>query len=57
LNLRNTSKALTVFTDEKRVLLLYGIGFNRLVLLKIYNRKGISGFLIDEMVIPTGNKV
>ena len=32
LSLRNTSKALTIFRDEKRIICLYGTGFKDLIL-------------------------
>ena len=39
LSLRNTSKALIIFKDEKEVMFLYGIGFRDLIYIKFTREK------------------
>ena len=51
-SLRNTSKALDLFDDEKRVIKLYGIGYKDFwCSADIQKKKSISAFIIDETII------
>ena len=51
LSLRNTSNALTIFKDQKRNHVAYGIEFKDLVLLNLYKRKRVSASIIDKTFI------
>jgi transposase-like protein len=56
ISLRNTSKALTIFRDDKRS---YGSVWNwnqRFLFSQIYKRKQVTAFIINETVIQIGNK-
>ena len=56
LSLRNTSKALDIFDDEKRSHIAVWNWIQRFGSCHIYNkRKRISAFIIDETVIQIGN--
>ena len=57
LSLRNTSKPLIIFKDDKRR--SYVSVWNwiqRFGSCNIYNRKRVSAFIIDETVIQVGNQ-
>jgi putative transposase len=57
LSLRNTSKALDIFDDEKRSHIAVWNWIQRIGSLPIYNkRKIVSAFIIDETVIQIGWK-
>jgi putative transposase len=56
LSLRNTSKALDIFDDEKRSHTAVWNWIQRFGSLPIYKRKRISAFIIDETVIQIGNQ-
>src|ERR1044072_4878760 len=56
LSLRNTSKALVIFRDEKRSYVSVWNWIQRFGCLQIYKRKRVSAFIIDETVIQTGNQ-
>ena len=56
LSLRNTSKALTIFKDEKRSYVSIWSWIQRFGSYTIYKRKRISAFIIDETVIQIGNQ-
>jgi putative transposase len=51
LSLRNTSKALTIFKDQKRSYLSVWNWIQRFGSLPIYKRKRVAAFIIDETVI------
>jgi transposase-like protein len=56
LSLRNTSKALVIFRDDKRS---YGSVWNwiqRFGSSQIYKRKRVSAYIIDETIIQIGNQ-
>ncbi len=55
LSLRNTSKALDIFDDEKRSYVSVWNWIQRFGSSQIYKRKRISAFIIDETVIQIGN--
>jgi putative transposase len=55
LSLRNTSKALTIFKDQKRSHVSVWNWIQRFGSLQIYKRKRVSAFIIDETVIQIGN--
>ncbi len=56
LSLRNTSKALDIFEDEKRSYVSVWNWIQRFGSSQIYNkRKRISAFIIDETIIQIGN--
>src|SRR5574339_237403 len=57
LSLRNTSKALTIFKDQKRsyVSMLWN-WIQRFAEYPIYKRKRVTAFIIDETVIQIGNQ-
>jgi putative transposase len=56
LSLRNTSKALDIFDDEKRSHISIWNWIQRFGSSQIYNkRKRVSAFIIDETVIQIGN--
>jgi putative transposase len=56
LSLRNTSKALVIFRDEKRSHIAVWNWIQRFGSLQIYKRKRVSAFIIDETVIQIGNQ-
>ena len=56
LSLRNTSKALTIFKDNKRSYVSVWNWIQRFGSLQIYKRKRVSAFIIDETVIQIGNQ-
>ena len=56
LSLRNTSKALTIFKDEKRSYVSVWNWIQRYSEYPIYKRKRVSAFIIDETVIQIGNQ-
>src|SRR5215510_7196492 len=56
LSLRNTSKALVIFKDEKRSYVSVWNWIQRFGSLEIYKRKRVSAFIIDETVIQIGNQ-
>ena len=56
LSLRNTSKALVIFRDEnKRSYVSVWKWIQRFGFCKIYKRKRVSDFIINETVIQIGN--
>ena len=56
LSIRNTSKALVIFRDEKRSHIAIWNWIQRFGSLQIYKRKRISAFIIDETVIQIGSQ-
>ncbi len=56
LSLRNTSKALEPFKDQKRSHIAIWDWIQRLGSLPIYRRKRVSAFVIDETIIQIGNQ-
>ena len=56
LSLRNTSKALIIFKDDKRSHVSVWNWIQRFGSLQIYKRKKVSAFIIDETVIQIGNQ-
>ena len=56
LSLRNTSKALIIFKDDKRSHVSVWNWIQRFGSLHIYKRKRVSAFIIDETVIQIGNQ-
>ena len=56
LSLRNTSKALVIFNDEKRSYVSIWNWIQKFGSLQIYKRKRVSAFIIDETVIQIGNQ-
>jgi putative transposase len=56
LSLRNTSKALIIFKDDKRSHVSVWNWIQRFGSLQIYKRKRVSAFIIDETVIQIGNQ-
>ena len=56
LSLRNTSKALTIFRDEKRSHVSVWNWIQRFGSYQIYKRKRVSAFIIDETAIQIGNQ-
>jgi putative transposase len=56
LSLRNTSKALVIFRDEKRSYVSVWNWIQRYAEDPIYKRKRISAFIIDETVIQIGSQ-
>ncbi len=56
LSLRNTSKALVIFRDEKRSHVAVWEWIQRFGSLQIYKRKRVSAFIIDETIIQIGNQ-
>ncbi|HET7642017.1 MAG TPA: hypothetical protein VFK40_00795 [Nitrososphaeraceae archaeon] len=56
LSLRNTSKALIIFKDNKRSCVSVWNWIQRFGSLQIYKRKRISTFIIDETVIQIGRQ-
>src|SRR5215204_2634426 len=56
LSLRNTSKALIIFKDEKRSYVSVWNWIQRFGSCQIYRRKRVTAFIIDETVIQIGNQ-
>ena len=56
LSLRNTSKALIIFKDDKRSYVSVWNWIQRFGSCNIYKRKRVSAFIIDETVIQVGNQ-
>ena len=56
LSLRNTSKALMIFRDEKRSYVSIRNWIQRFGSCQIYKRKRVSAFVIDETVIQINNQ-
>ena len=56
LSLRNTSKALVVFRDEKSKSYCYMELDTKIWFSTIYKRKRVSAFIIDETVIQIGSQ-
>src|SRR5574342_177191 len=56
LSLRNTSKALILFKDEKRSYVSVWNWIQRFGSCQIYKRKRVTAFIIDETVIQIGNQ-
>ena len=56
LSLRNTSKALMIFRDEKRSYVSVWNWIQRFGSCHVYKRKRVSAFIIDETVIQIGNQ-
>ncbi|MDF2736600.1 MAG: uncharacterized protein K0S93_456 [Nitrososphaeraceae archaeon] len=58
LTLRNTSKALVIFRDEKRSHMTVWKWMQRFGSFssQIYKRKRVSAFIIDETFVQIGNK-
>ncbi|HJT82910.1 MAG TPA: DDE-type integrase/transposase/recombinase, partial [Nitrososphaeraceae archaeon] len=56
LSLRNTSKALVIFRDEKRSYVSVWKWIQRFGSSQIYKRKRVSAFIIDETVIQIGSQ-
>ena len=56
LSLRNTSKALVIFREEKRSYMSVWNWIQRFGSYPIYKRKKVSAFIIDETIIQIGNQ-
>ncbi len=56
LGLRNASKALVIFREEKRSYVSVCNWIQRFVSCQIYKRKRVSAFIIDETMIQIGNQ-
>ena len=56
LSLRNTSKALTIFKDQKRSYVSVWSWIQRFAEYPIYKRKRVSAFIIDETIIQIGSQ-
>src|SRR5574342_1073853 len=56
LSLRNTSKALTIFKDQKTSYVSVWSWIQRFAEYPIYKRKRISAFIIDKTVIQIGSQ-
>ena len=56
LSLRNTSKALVIFRDDKRSYVSVWNWIQRFGSCQIYKRKRVTAFIIDETVIQIGNQ-
>ena len=56
LSLRNTSKALEPFKDEKRSYVSVWNWIQRFTEYPIYKRKRVTAFIIDETIIQIGNQ-
>jgi len=54
--LRNTSRALAIFRDEKRSYVSVWNRIERFAEYQIYKRKRVSAFIIDETVIQIGSQ-
>jgi len=57
LSLRNTSKALIIFKDDKRSYVSVWNCIQRFGSCQIYKRKRVSTFIIDETIIQIGHKL
>jgi putative transposase len=55
LSLRNTSKALIIFKDEKRSYVSVWNWIQRFAEYPIYKRKKVAAFIVDETVIQIGS--
>ncbi|HJT85553.1 MAG TPA: hypothetical protein VJ697_13815 [Nitrososphaeraceae archaeon] len=56
MSLRNTSKVLVIFRDEKRSYVSVWIWIQRFGSLQISKRKRVSAFIIDETIIQIGSQ-
>ena len=56
LSLRNTSKALIIFKDDKRSYVSVWNWIQRFGSCNIYKQKRVSAFIIDETVIQVGSQ-
>jgi putative transposase len=56
LSLRNTSKALVIFREDKRSYVSVWNWIQRFGSCQIYKRKRVTAFIIDETIIQIGNK-
>ena len=56
LSLRNTSKALIIFKDERKSYVSIWNWIQRFGSCQIYKRKRVSAFIIDETIIQIGNQ-
>ena len=56
LSLRNTSKALIIFKDDKRSYISVWNWIQRFAEYPIYKRKRVTAFIIDETVIQIGSQ-
>ena len=56
LSLRNTSKALIIFKDDKRSYVSVWNWIQRFAEYPIYKRKRVTAFIIDETVIQIGSQ-
>src|SRR5215216_6023854 len=56
LSLRNTSKALIIFKDDKRSYVSVWNWIQRFGSCNIYKRKRVAAFIIDETVIQVGSQ-
>ena len=56
LSLRNISKALVIFRDEKRSYVSVWNWIQRFGSCHVYKRKRVSAFIIDETVIQIGSQ-
>jgi putative transposase len=56
LSLRNTSKALVIFRDEKRSHIAVWNWIQRFDCYQFYRRRRISAFIIDETIIQVGSQ-
>ena len=56
LSLRNTSKALTIFKDQKRSYVSVWSWIQRFAEYPIYKRQRVTAFIIDETIIQIGNQ-
>jgi transposase-like protein len=56
LSLRNTSKALVIFRDEKRSYVSVWNWIQRFGSSPIYKRKRVAAFIVDETVIQIGSQ-
>jgi len=56
LSLRNTSKALIIFRDDKRSFVSVWNWIQRFGFCQIYKRKRVTAFIVDETIIQIGNQ-
>jgi transposase-like protein len=56
LSFRNTSKALTIFEDNKRSYVSVWNWIQKFGSLQIYKRKRVAAFIIDETVVQIGSQ-
>ncbi|MDR4510678.1 MAG: hypothetical protein MRJ93_03120 [Nitrososphaeraceae archaeon] len=56
LSLRNTSKALELFKDQKRSYVAIWEWIQRFGSLQIFKRKRVTAFIIDETIIQIGDQ-